>query len=164
MCKELVEDFGVIWYEDEKYIIAFSEMPDIEVRYINLYYMSKEEIKEIKKKPYILNNEINVLLVDREKNKSYVFTIPAEYTYDGASIPRFFWRFIGAKGDNRFLIAALIHDTICENHHYVDNDRYFADKIFERCLYVGDTCAFTRWLMFHSVDNFQKFCGWRKKK
>ena len=37
MCKELVEDFGVIWYEDEKYIIAFSEMPDIEVRYINLY-------------------------------------------------------------------------------------------------------------------------------
>jgi len=64
MCKEIVEDFGVIWYEDDKYIIAFSEMPDIEVRYINLYYMSKEEINEIKKKPYILNNDVNVLLVD----------------------------------------------------------------------------------------------------
>lgn len=150
----------VEWYEDDKYKISFDVMPDVEVRYINRMYMSKEEIKEIKKKPFILNNSVGVCLVDKKKGKTYSFTIPEGYCYDGASIPRFFWRFIGSKGDVKFLVGALIHDTLCENHSYVDNDRYFADKVFERCLYVSDTGAFKRWLMFHSVDNFQKFCGW----
>ena len=55
-----------------------------------------------------------------------------------------------------------VEDKLCENHHYVNNDRYFADKVFERLLEVGDVGCFRRWLMFHSVDNFQKFCRWRK--
>ena len=154
----------VLWYEDDKYKIEFDEMPDVEVRYINRMYMSKEEIKEIKKKPFILNNKVEVVLQDKVKDVTYGFTMPENYCYDGASIPRFFWRFIGSKGDVKFLIGALIHDTLCENKNYVNHDRYFADKIFERCLYVSDTWAFTRWLMFHSVDNWQKFCGWGKRK
>ena len=154
----------VLWYEDDKYKIEFDEMPDVEVRHINRMYMSKEEIKEIKKKPFILNNNVVATLEDKIKDVTYIFPMPENYCYDGASIPRFFWRLVGSKGDVRFLIAALIHDTLCENKDYVNNDRYFADKIFERCLYVSDTWAFTRWLMFHSVDNWQKFCGWGKRK
>ena len=71
---------------------------------------------------------------------------------------------IGSKEDVRFKVASLIHDIFCENKHYVDYDRYFADKVFERLLSVADTCAFNRWLIFHSVDNYQKFCGWRNKE
>lgn len=159
---EVCCDMSVIWYEDDKYKVAFSEMPDVDNRIINKQTMDKETIKQIKTKPLIVKNDVNVLLVDKVKNKSYTFEIESGYCYDGASIPRFFWRFIGSKSDVRFQIGALIHDKLCEHHDYVDGDRYFADKVFERCLYVGDTCAFTRWLMFHSVDNFQKFCGWKK--
>ena len=91
---------------------------------------------------------------------TYSFTIPKGYCWDGATIPRIFWRLIGSKTDPAFLIASMIHDVLCENHNYVNNDRYFADKVFERLLYVADVPAFNRWIMFHSVDNFQKFCKW----
>lgn len=150
----------VTWYDDEDYRVGFSEIPDIGSKNINKEVMTKAEIKKAKKKPLYLKNTVDVCLIDKIKNKTYTFTIKAGYDYDGASINRLLWRLVGSKEDIRFKIAALIHDVLCENHNYVDNDRYFADKIFERCLFVGDTCDFTRWMMFHSVDNFQKFCGW----
>lgn len=152
------------WYRDDKYGIYFSTIPDIDNKVINKKLMTKEEIKAAKKKPLYLKNTVDVVLFDYVKNKKYEFTIKKDYDYDGATIPKFFIRLIGSKEDIRFKIASLIHDVLCENHHYVDNDRYFADKIFERCLYVSDTCAFIRWLMFHSMDNFQKFCGWNKER
>ncbi|MCD7879035.1 MAG: DUF1353 domain-containing protein [Candidatus Gastranaerophilales bacterium] len=149
------------WYKDNLCNICFSEMPDIGNKEINNQIMTKSEIKQAKKKPLYLKNTVSFLLQDLTKNKTYTFTVNKHYAYDGATILKFFWRVIGTKEDIRFKIAALIHDVLCENHSYVDNDRYFADKVFERSLYVGDTAAFIRWLMFHSVDNFQKFCGWR---
>lgn len=90
----------------------------------------------------------------------YVFTIKAGFDFDGASINRLFWRIIGSKEDIRFKIAALIHDILCINHDYVDNDRYFSTIVFEGLLYVGGTVAIKRWVMKHSVDNYQKFCDW----
>ena len=53
----------------------------------------------------------------------------------------------------------MVHDTLCENHHYIDGDRYLSTIVFERLLSVGGVGSFKRWLMKHSVDNFQKFCG-----
>ena len=148
------------WYKDSEYGIYFSELPDIDNKNINIKVMTKEEIKAAKKKPLYLTNNITVVLYDYVKNERYKFKIVAYYDYDGATINKFFWRLIGSKEDIRFKIASLIHDVLCENHHYVNHDRYFANKIFERCLFVGATCGFVRWMMFHSVDNFQKFCGW----
>ncbi len=52
----------VLWYEDDKYKIEFDEMPDVEVRHINRMYMSKEEIKEIKKKPFMFQTFMHLLL------------------------------------------------------------------------------------------------------
>jgi hypothetical protein len=54
----------------------------------------------------------------------------------------------------------MVHDVLCENHNYVDNDRYFSTMVFERLLYAEGVGGFKRWLMKHSVDNFQKFCDW----
>lgn len=150
-----------IWYEDSEYLIAFSDIPDVRELQINKFIMDKKEIEDIKKKPYKLYNDITVYLEEKTKNNQYLFDIKKGYRYDGASIPKAFWRLIGSKGDVRFLIGALIHDYMCENHNVVEYNRYFADKIFERCCYVGGTCAFIRWLMFHCVDNYQKFCGWK---
>ena len=121
--------------------------------------MTDEEIKQAKKKPLVLINHLNVCLIGKEIHKVYTFPIPAGYDYDGASIPRLLWRFIGSKENIEFKAAALVHDVLCENHNYVDNNRYFADKVFESMLKAGDVSAFKRWLMFHSVDNFQKIAG-----
>lgn len=150
------------WYTDEEIAIEFDKIPMVSVRY-PLPSMTKAEKKAISKYPFINKQNLKVKLVDKEYNINYEFTIPKDYCWDGASIPRMFWRLIGSKTDSKFLIPSLIHDVLCENHHYVDNDRYFADKVFERLLFVSGVSAFNRWLMFHSVDNFQKFCGWNKK-
>ncbi len=153
----------VVWYEDQDLKISFSLCPHIDVRYVTPS-MNKEEKEDIKKYPFINKKAFDVVLYDYKKGKEYSFKIPEEYKWDGATIPKLFWRLIGSKTDNRFLIASLIHDILCENHNYVDYDRYFADKVFERLLYVSEVTAFIRWMMFHSVDNFQKFCGWKCKQ
>ena len=173
MCIECFEKLPMFYYKGDRYYewqddeysrIGFSAIPDIENKVINKNVMTPEEIKAAKAKPLVLNNTIDVILIDKQKNKNYTFTVLAGYDYDGASIPRILWRLIGSKESIEFKVAALIHDVLCENKQNVDCDRYFADKVFERLLEVGDVCAFKRWLMFHSVDNYQKFCGWEKAK
>lgn len=148
-----------IWYEDDELAILFDKKPNPDIRY-PLPIMTTREKKSIEKYPFINNSTLGVTLKDKKKGKEYSFIVPKDYCWDGASIPRFFWRLIGAKTDPRFLIPSMIHDQLCEHHHYVDNDRYFADKVFERLLFVSGVSAFKRWMMFHSTDNFQKFCKW----
>lgn len=148
----------LIWYEDDEILIQFDKAPNVTMRYVTPF-STDEEKKEINKKPFICLDELKVKLVDKIAFEEYNFTIPKGYTWDGATIPRTFWRLIGAKTDNRFLIPSLIHDVLCENHDYIDNDRYFSTIIFERLLYVSKVNAFSRWLIKHSVDNFQKICG-----
>lgn len=147
------------WYADEEIKIIFNKEPELNIRFV-MPCMSKEEAKDILKKPFICESDLTVILIDEIKQVTYEFLIPKGYTWDGASIPRMFWRLIGSKTDNRFLVPSLIHDVLCENHDYVDEDRYFSTIVFERLLYVSKVNAFSRWMIKHSVDNFQKFCGW----
>lgn len=149
----------LLWYDDEKLSIEFDTAPCIGVRYVTPSSTPAEK-KSIKKFPFINKRELKVWITDKTKGYTYHFSIPKGYCYDGASIPRFFWRVIGSKTDNAFLIAALIHDVLCENHYYVNGDRYLSTIVFERLLSVGGVGGFKRWLMKHSVDNFQKFQGW----
>lgn len=152
-----------VWQDDDYSLVAFSVIPDIENKLINKAVMSKDEIKAAKKKPLYLKNSPVVLLFDKGKDKKYTFAISKGYDWDGATISKVFYRIIGSREDIRFKIASLIHDFLCEHKQCVDYDRYFADKVFERLLKVADTWSFIRWIMFHSVDNFQKFCNWEKK-
>ena len=151
------------WYSDNKLGIFFDEVPKVGIRYI-LPTSKNDDKKSIKKYPFINRQNLKVELRDYKKKKIYDFEIPKGYCYDGASVPRFFWRVIGANTDNRFLIPALIHDVLCENHHYVDNDREFSTKVFNALLVVSEVYPFKRFLMKNSVDIFQKFfCKWEKK-
>lgn len=152
----------ITWYTDDKLAIYFSTMPCVAVRYI-APTSTNEEKMSITRFPFINKRELKVQLVDKKKGKVYNFAIPKSYCYDGASIPKFFHRVIGANTDNRFLIPALIHDAICENHSYVDNDRDFSTEVFNALLYVGDVGKFKRFLMKNSVGIFQRFCGWGKR-
>lgn len=150
------------WYNDKDLAIFFSEVPHVCVRYI-LPTHTEEEKKAIKKYPFICKTELKVALFDKEKNKSYKFTIPKGYCYDGASIPRLFWRLVGSNTDNKFLIAALVHDVLCEHHDYVNYDRAFSTNVFNALLKESDVCAMQRFLMKNSVGAFQTmFCKWKK--
>ena len=148
------------WYKDKNIAIEFSEKPQVCMRY-SIPSMTKQEKINIHKYPFYNRKNLIVKLSDRKNKKDYLFSIPKGYCWDGATIPRIFWRLIGAKTDSAFLIPSMIHDVLCEHHTYVDDNRYFADKVFERLLFVSGVPALSRWIMFNCVDNFQKLCGWK---
>ena len=148
------------WYSNKYVSIFFDDYPRVGVRYIFPTASSKEK-KSVKKYPFINKKTLKVRLVDHKKNKTYNFEIPKGYCYDGASVPRFFWRIIGANTDNKFLIAALIHDVLCENHSYINGDRKFSTQIFNALLESSEVFALKRFCMKHSVDLYQRFCNWR---
>lgn len=147
------------WCSNKLVEVFFDDIPRVGIRYI-LPSETKEIKKSIKKYPFINKKLLKVNLIDVKKSKTYNFEIPKYYCYDGASVPRFFWRIIGANTDNKFLIAALIHDVLCENHHYVDNDRKFSSQVFNVLLEASEVNPMKRFCMKHSVDFYQRFCGW----
>ena len=149
----------ITWFDDEEIAILFDKVPNVAMRYVTPF-TTEEETKQINKKPFINKKNLNVRLTDKIEETVYEFEVPEDYTWDGASIPRIFWRLIGAKTDPRFLIPSMIHDVLCENHDLIDENRYLSTIVFERLLYVSKVNPFSRWLMKHSVDNYQKFCNW----
>ena len=125
--------------------------------------MSDNDRISIEKYPFINKKNLKVRLCDYKKYKTYNFEIPKGYCYDGASVPKLFRRVIGPNTDNRFLIPALIHDVLCENHDYIDNDRQFSTEVFNALLEAGEVNAFKRFWMKHAVNFYQKFCSWKKE-
>ena len=150
------------WYKSDKLSIFFSDTPHVCVRYI-LPTHTQQEKQSIRRFPFICKTRLDVTLFDHQKEKTYKFTIPKGYCYDGASIPRMFWRLVGAPTDNSFLIPALIHDVLCENHSYIDNDRSFSTEVFNALLKESDVNKVKRFCMKNSVACFQTlFCNWSK--
>lgn len=149
-----------VWFDDKKLRIEFEPEPSIGIRYV-LPSMSEDEKRSVKKYPFINKIALRVNLTDKNKNKTYKFVIPKMYCFDGASVPRFFWRVIGSNTDNKFLVPALVHDYMCENHSCVDSDRKFSTQVFNALLQVSGVKCFKRFCMKNSVDIFQKcFCRW----
>lgn len=156
----MMDEPNIKFYEDKNLSIFFNSMPCVAVRYITPS-MTQSERQAVKRFPFICKKELKVALFDHKKNKVYKFTIPKGYCFDGASIPRIFWRIIGANTDNSFLIPALIHDVLCENHNYIDNDRSFSTDVFNALLYASEVGKYKRFLMKNSVACFQTiFCHW----
>ena len=151
------------WAENDKAIVYFDDTPHVSIRYI-LPSMSDYEIDSIKKFPFINKKALIVRLVDKVKDRTYQFSIPKGYCYDGATIPRIFWRVIGAPTDNTFLIPALVHDCMCEHHEYVMNDREFSTEVFNVLLEASKVNKLKRFFMKHSVNFFQRFCEWDDDK
>lgn len=105
--------------------ILLSETPDIRIRVIN-----DDDPKPIKdnkiKYPFELFNTIKVTI--KTTKRKFSFDIPKGYTYNGSDIPRLFWRIIGSRTDNDFLMGALLHDYMLDNAFHIVNV-HIKDKI-----------------------------------
>ena len=148
----------ITWYKDKDLMIEFDKEPVVGVSYPTPYY-GKRVNELLLDKCFIIRNDIRVFIY--YKNNTYSFPINRGYCWDGATIPRMFWRIIGSNTDPHFLIASMLHDQLCEHHGYINNDRYLSTLVLEKCLKVGGVGSFKRWLMKHSVDLFQRFQGWK---
>ena len=96
--------------------VSFDAIPDVRVRVINIDD-AQEIIKSKKKYPFELFNSLLVRISTTQRN--FEFTIFNGYTWNGADIPRFFWRIIGSRTDNDFLIASMLHDWLLEFKKYM---------------------------------------------
>ena len=148
------------WYENKDAGIFFDVLPSVSMRYC-IPSMSKDEKKSIELYPFICKKELKVILRDYKKKNFYEFKIPKGYCFDGATIPRFFWRIIGPSTDNKFLVSALIHDVLCEHHEYVNYDKSFSTNVFNTLLEGSGVNRFKRFCMKNTVAFYQTlFCKW----
>ena len=125
--------------------------------------LKDEELKKALNKPFMTTKELEIFI--EYKENVYSFVIPEGYDWNGANVPAFAWVIIGQQKEPRFKLASCVHDYMCDHKEVVDYNRYLSTLIFETlCEYFGRFNDVKRWAMFHSVDNFQKFKGWKKGK
>ena len=76
------------------------------------------------------------------------------FVFDGASVPRFFWRLLGHPFDKRHLRGSLRHDW-----HYQNGDvsRRDADRNYYNDLVADGMPRVFAWLEWLAV----RLCGWR---
>jgi len=147
------------WYEDKNLIIEFDKLPQVGISY-PAPFLTEEENNTIIAKPFYNKEDLAVKIC--YQGYIYDFKIKGGYRWDGASVPRICWRIIGSNTQPEFIVGSMLHDVLCENHSYIDNNRYLSTIVLEKCLQVAGVGKLRRWAMKHSVDNWQKFCGWSK--
>lgn len=88
--------------------------------------------------------------------------VPAGFKSDGASVPRFFWRWVFPPGDSRALLAAFAHDYVYRTHpagwSKADADNMFYDLLRQNGVpYLNAKRAYLGVRLFGSSS-------WRKDK
>lgn len=143
--------------------VSFSCVPDVRLRVIKSD--DSEYLKKNKKKyPFELHNSFDVFVVTTKRKFSY--TVFNGYTWNGADIPRFFWRIIGSRTDNDFLIASLLHDYLLEFKSYMMQEilknkmkkreyRRLTSLIFRHVIKEQGTNVIKANIMSWAVDVFQ---------
>lgn len=132
-----------------------------------------KEIKAEKKKyPFKLHNDVPVTVITNKR--IFGFTIPKKYIWNGADIPRSFWRLVGSKTDNAFLTASMVHDYMLENKKYIHDEvlnkcisikeyRRLTSLIFREILKASGVNVFKANVMAWFVDIYQRIFsrGWK---
>ena len=130
--------------------VIFTPNPQVRVRAINSSD-SNNVILNKKKYPFELNNSIKIDVITT-KRKFEIFILKG-YIWNGADIPRIFWRIIGSRTDNDFLIASMVHDYLLD----------FKVYIFRHIIKKQGTNTIKANVMAWCVDIFQMFNkrGWK---
>lgn len=152
--------------------IQFNERADVRIRVIE--DTDTKETKQAKiKYPFELHNHVSVTVVT--SFRTFTFSIYNGYTWNGADIPKFFYRIIGSRTSNEFLIASMLHDYLLEFKKYIMNEvlknqitideyRRLTSLIFREKLKDQGTNTIKANIMAWAVDVFQKYGNQRAWK
>ena len=96
---------------------------------------------------------ITLMKSEREIFNGKVLTVPAGFSYDGASVPRFFWRIVFPPVHPKSRRAALFHDFIYRTHPegWTKAD---ADCLFYNLLLEDGVPKWRAWLAYQGVNLF----------
>ena len=119
------------WYKDEKVIIKDKKGNLITLKGHKKLY------------PYKLVNEVICQITTNLR--TFKFTIPKGYCWNGADIPSILWVFVGSKDSPEFKVPSLIHDFLLEFKEYILNNvlkneisfsqyRRLTTLVFRQCL------------------------------
>lgn len=150
--------------------VIFNVVPQVRVRVIET---NDKKADEKKKFPFKLHNDV-IVTVDTDERR-FSFKIKKGYIWNGADIPRCFWRLVGSRTDNAFLTASMVHDFMLENKKFILEDvlkntmtikeyRRLTSLIFRQILKDTGTGTIKANVMAWCVDVFQMTInkrGWK---
>lgn len=87
-----------------------------------------------------------------DTKSGFRYHLPEGFISDGASIPRFFWRWVGHPFEESHRNESILHDYLCKYGQRLLVSRLEADGIFRRALIEhGDKSRFQCWLFWVGV-------------
>lgn len=107
------------------------------------------EIRPSRKGEFRLAKDVGLSL--NFEDSCVLTTIPKGFRFDGASIPRFFWRIMGHPLSTDTLKAALVHDFLYATEMV---SRKNADFLFRELMRVNRVPFLKRYLMYAAVRFF----------
>ena len=154
--------------------VKFNVTPKVAIRVIE-NADSEDVIKQKKKYPFILKNDVIVTVFTDKFNFS--FKIRSDYIWNGADIPKPLW-WVGSSKDNDYLVASMVHDFMLEFKQFIYNDvlkgciavseyRRLTSLIFREILKDSDINCVKANVMAFCVDVFQMTLNrkaWRFEK
>jgi len=90
----------------------------------------------------------NLVFID-EWGYKWVAAVGDEF--DGASIPRFFWRIAGSPYCGKYREASIIHDVYCK-HRRIDSRE--VHKVFHKMMLASGCSRWKAWCMWKVVSWF----------
>lgn len=103
----------------------------------------------------LVSNDVTNNLLQLEQDYDFTwndtnFRIMKGFTWDGASIPRFFWRLVGGPFVPQYWRASLVHDFFCiRRFDFVPYDS--AAEIFHKILLEDNVSSFKAGVMKSAV-------------
>lgn len=95
------------------------------------------------------NNQLRLLEdFSYGSDSGILYTVKAGFIFDGASIPRFFWRVIGHPFSSKYIRSALIHDILYMTEA---TTRKVADDLFKEMLQHDRVSNWKIPLMYNAV-------------
>ena len=78
----------------------------------------KITLEEHKRKyPYKIDKDF--ICYVKTTHRKFSFTIPVDYCWNGADIPRVLWFFVGSKDNPEFKVPSCVHDFLLEFRGYI---------------------------------------------
>lgn len=90
----------------------------------------------------------------------HTVTVPKGYRFDGASIPKLFWSFVGNPFEADLVEAACVHDFYCDNAT-VYHDRVIGDNVFFALLARRKTISRFKAICLYSAVRLWTFLNFK---